>query len=89
MTRAQELLMKYIHKNFVEGSIQTEWVSGGTVKVTDKNGESMLLTMNLFGDIMDAETKKIYAEGNVPHNLDILMKNPYQLPTDWMELPRT
>ena len=87
MTKAQEWILKYIDTQFVRGSVRTSLVGEGTVQVTDRKGEVLRLTVNGFGDIMDADTKKIIAECDVPHNLDVLARNIYQEPKSWTNLP--
>lgn len=84
MTNAQRFISKYIDQN-ISGSVKKEFKDDGTVKITDKHGESMSFTCNLFGDIMDAKTKNILAESNLPHDLDKL--NPGAVPTSWRNLP--
>lgn len=88
MTNAQKLIMKYLNKNFIPGSIHIDLLNEECVKVTDKQGDEMKLTINLFGDIMDADTHKIYAIANISHNLASLFLDPTQMPTDWTELER-
>jgi len=88
MTNAQKLIMKYVNKNFVSESVHIDFLNDECVKVTDQTGDELKLTVNLFGDIMDADTRKIYAIGNVSHNLAALMLDPTQMPTDWTELER-
>ncbi|NCC43880.1 MAG: hypothetical protein EOM18_09935 [Clostridia bacterium] len=52
------------------------------VLLTDRTGASMTLTMNLYCDVMDAETRQIYAVSNLPHDLALVGN---QLPTKWTE----
>lgn len=85
MTWAQECICSYIRKNFVMGSVDLTLVGMDKVKVTDKKGDHMTLTMNLYGDIMDADSGKKYAISNLPRDLD---KIGHKLPTDWMEVDR-
>ncbi len=86
MTEAQRMIVKYINENFLKGSVQVELKGSVEVKITDHNGEHMVLTVNLFCDIMDAATKKIIAVSNVPHDLDELIRCPSKLPTSWTNL---
>lgn len=60
MTNVQKSIMDYINKNFITGSLETELVGEDKIKATDHMGDSMTLTMNLQGDILDADTKKVY-----------------------------
>lgn len=84
-TKAQILIRKYIDSCFHAGSVQKKNVGTDCVQITDIKGGVMVLTMNVFCDIMDAETSKIYAISNIPHDLD---KVGTLLPTAWVELPR-
>lgn len=56
MTRGQEAIMRYVRQSFVGGSIRMETVGEDKVRGTDRTGEHMTLTMNLYCDIMDADT---------------------------------
>lgn len=85
MTKAHIILRQYIKKNFHEGAVDIEDVGEDMVRLTDCKGESMTLTMNIYCDIMDADTKQIYAKSNLPHDL---LTIGTKLPTDWEELPR-
>lgn len=85
MTRAQEVIKKYIHINFHPDSVLLFPVGRDKVKLIDSEGESMVLTMNIFGDIMDAETKQIYAVSDLPHDLEGIGR---QLPKSWREVDR-
>jgi len=88
MTNAKKLIMKYVNKNFVSESVRIDFLNDECVKVTDQTGDELKLTVNLFGDIIDADTRKIYAIGNASHNLAALMLDPTQMPTDWTEPER-
>lgn len=85
MTRAQEVIKKYIYINFHPDSVQLFPVGRDKVKLIDSEGESMVLTMNIYGDIMDAETKQIYAVSDLPHDLERIDR---QLPQSWREVDR-
>lgn len=80
MTRAQEAISKYIYNNFYYGSVRLIPEGDDKIKLIDEKGESMTLTLNCFGDIMDAGTKKVYAFSGLPHDL-----NPVgpQIPRNW------
>ncbi|MBR1508146.1 MAG: hypothetical protein IJ619_09115 [Eubacterium sp.] len=78
MTVAQRDICNYLDTQF--RGCQYELIGEGSVKVTDRGGKSMTFTCNLFGDIMDAETKEIVATSDLPHDLD---KIGFQRPTKW------
>ncbi len=84
-SRMQRSILKYIDQNFARGSVRKELVGDLAVKIVDRNGESMTFTQNLFGDIMDNETKKILAISDLPHNLDKLRMT--SMPTSWRNVP--
>lgn len=84
-TQAQLLLRKYIGMHFYPSSITMENVDTDKVKVTDFKGQSILFTMNIYCDIMDAETKQIYAISNIPHDIENVNS---LLPTNWVEVDR-
>lgn len=85
MTGMQESIREYIYKNFHPDTVVLSMEGEECIKVTDGSGESMTLTMNLFGDIMDADTKSIYAISDLPHDPD---KIGNQMPQNWMEVDR-
>lgn len=85
MTRAQKTIEKYIWKNYEPGGVILSQVGDMSTKITDMTGGSMTFTINLYGDIMDAENGKILAVSNVPHDLD---KVGFMLSDDWIEFDR-
>jgi hypothetical protein len=85
MTKAHIILHQYINKKFHEGAVKIQDIGQDEVKLTDCNGETMTLTMNIYCDIMDADTKQVYAKSNLPHDLNHIGT---KLPTDWTEIPR-
>lgn len=88
MTEAQRMIFKYIDENFILGSVRIELRGSTEVKITDRNKDHMILAINLYCDIMDAETNKIIAVSDITHNLDDVIRNPFKLPTKWMNLPQ-
>ena len=62
MTAKQRKIMAFIQKRFYTGRVETMLVEGG-VRVTDRRGDSMVLTVNDRGDIADADTGTIYQSG--------------------------
>lgn len=85
MTIVQEAIKKYIYINFHPNSVLLFPLDHDRIKVIDSEGESMTLTMNLFGDIMDADTKQIYAVSDLPHDMNRIGS---QLPESWREVDR-
>jgi len=85
MTTAQKLIKKYIYINFHPDSVLLFPIDKDKVKLIDSEGASMTLTLNVFGDIMDAETKQIYAVSDLPHDLERIGQ---QLPESWREVDR-
>lgn len=85
MTRAQEVIKKYIYMNFHRDSVLLFPVDQDKIKIIDAEGASMTLTLNLYGDIMDAVTRKLYAISDLPHDLNRI---GLQLPQSWKEVDR-
>jgi hypothetical protein len=54
---AQYIILKWIDENFI--GVETELIGRDCVKVKDRDGESMTLTINIFEDIMNADTREI------------------------------
>lgn len=85
MTRAQEVIKKYIYMNFHRDSVLLFPVDQDKIRIIDAEGASMTLTLNLYGDIMDAVTRKLYAISDLPHDLNRI---GLQLPQSWKEVDR-
>lgn len=84
MTKLQELLHRYIDNHFEKGTVSIQNVSPDKIRVRNCTGENMTLTMNLFCDVLDADTGQMYARSNLPHDLNRIGT---RLPTAWEELP--
>lgn len=52
------------------------------VKAVDPSGSERILTANVYGDIMDAETGKMIAEGKTSHDI----RKTYEFPHEWKDL---
>lgn len=76
MTRVQNMIVNYINQQFVPGSVIIIPVDESHVKITDKNKESLTFTVNIFGDIIDADTNKIIAEAKAAHTLSVSFQEP-------------
>ena len=48
-------------------TVRIDLVNDKIVKLTDKLGDEMKLTINSHGDILDADTNQIYASGGYRH----------------------
>ena len=84
MKKGQTWILNYLDTQFIPGAIKTRISDTRTlVEIEDMAGERMCLTVNVIGDIMDAETKRIIAESDVPHNLDVLRQSPFVEPKNW------
>lgn len=83
MTVAQEAIKKYLRTQFGPYvSFIPEGVDRVTVvAVVDGNFIRKTFTTNLFMDIMDAQTKKIVAVSDLPHDLLHLSIN--SVPGSW------
>lgn len=73
MTHAQRVLKKFVREYY---NTNAEVIGADEVIVNNQ-----ILTLNVFCDIMDARTKKIIAESNLPHNLLTIGS---ELPTKWI-----
>lgn len=85
MTVAQRVIHSYISQNFEKGHFTFQDVEPDKVLIRDNVGEVMTLTINLYCDIMDADSGKIYAKSDLPHDL---MNVGLRVPTSWTELER-
>lgn len=81
MTRTQECIKDYIFKS-AQKRPNIIPIEEDKVKVIYANGKSVKLAMNLYGDIIDADTKKVYAVSRLPHDL---FKIGNRLPHSWQE----
>lgn len=82
MTQAQKILKKWIDKNFVD--VKVEYPTADTATIIDYKGETMTVSINLYGDILEVGTNKILAVSDLPHDL---LKIGYQIPKTWTEIP--
>lgn len=85
MTNAQNVILKYINTKFEKDILSIKMIDDTTVKITDKNRVTMILTVNIFCDIIEADTKKILAISDLPHGLDKISTNA--IPTSWTTAP--
>ena len=74
----QELLLRYCGQR---GMTDVEITGRATATVLTKTGKELHLTVNIYGDIMDDDTKKIIADGNVSHDI----RRIYEFPTEWKD----
>lgn len=63
MTAKQRKIMAFIRKRFYPGSVETLSVKDNGIRITDRCGDSMVLTVNDRGDIVDDDTGTIYQSG--------------------------
>ena len=83
MTNAQMIICKYIDQQFVPGSVKKTCIGLDRVRVTDRKGESLTFTVNIFGDIIDDDTNKIVAEADTVHSVAA----PFKMPHTWKNQP--
>lgn len=74
----QGLLLRYCGQR---GMTDVEITGRATATAFTKSGKEMHLTTNIYGDIMDDDTKKIIADGNVSHDI----RRIYEFPTEWTD----
>lgn len=60
MTAKQRRIMEFIQKRFYPGSVETLPAKDDGIRITDRRGDSMVLTVNNRGDIVDADTGVVY-----------------------------
>lgn len=80
MTRKQALIKKFIHRRFFIEDIDVLLVGKDKVRITDKSKRSITLSMNEYGDIIDAETGECHAVSNLPREQGILSREE---PSSW------
>jgi len=85
MTRAQEIIVAYVETQWDMTGIQVGLKGYDVVVITDSTGDTLELTTNLYGDIIDVSSRKILAASNLPH--DIRKLNPEDVPTSWLTYP--
>lgn len=83
-TVAQQDIERYIQTQFA-GGYHLKEIGDFIIELEDFRGDTMRFTMNLFGDIMDADTKQIIAISNLPHTLGRLAIS--DRPTSWENQP--
>ena len=74
----QELLLRYCGQR---GMTDVEITGRATATVFTKTGKELHLTVNIYGDIMDDDAKRIIADGNVSHDI----RRIYEFPTGWKD----
>lgn len=84
MTRAQNDIKRYIETQFA-GGYQLTPIGDSVLELTDMTGETMRFACNVYGDIMDADTKQIIAESDLPH--DLCRISTTARPQEWTTLP--
>lgn len=85
MTRAQEIIVAYVETQWDMTGIQVGLKGYDVVVITDSTGDTLELTTNLYGDIIDVSSRKILAASNLPH--DIRKLNQEDVPTSWLTYP--
>lgn len=70
MTKGQEIIVKYLRTQFV--GVRYTADGSDVIVVHDRTGNSMKFTVNLYGDIMDYDTRQVIAKSNLPHDLAAL-----------------
>lgn len=88
MTKRQYWIMKYLDTQFLPGTLKAHLdEEGALVEIEDMTGERMCLTANCYGDIMDAETQKVIARSDMPHNRDMSYEKFSYEPSEWENMP--
>ena len=82
-TTAQKDLLKYVKTQFT--GVRVRPVGENGLEVIDGKGDTLTLSMNIYGDVMDADTKQIIAKSDLDHDLDRLPMNAR--PKAWENCP--
>lgn len=83
MTKAQIILKKWIKTQFTD-EVEIEFPTDATATITDKNGESMTISLNLYCDILEVPSKKILATSDLPHDMELVED---KIPQSWTLIP--
>ena len=84
MTYAQSDIKRYIESRF-SGGFKLVPIGDYVLQLIDCTGDVMDFTCNLFGDIMEAGSKKILAVSDLPHDLCKLSISAR--PSSWVDQP--
>ena len=77
-TPAQRILLLYCNQM---GYKDVTLTGAANARVITDDYHLLHLTINIYGDIMDDDTKKIIADGNVSHDI----RRIYEFPTEWKD----
>lgn len=83
MTQAQEVIRSYIYQNYQQDSVLLFPIEKDKIKLIDADGVKKTLTINIFCDILDENTKKILAISDLPHEVSHVVT---QKPRRWTEV---
>ena len=83
MTIAQEDICRYLRTQ--PSVVHMEPIRETVVRAWDQNGTTTDYTENLYGDIMNAETKEIIAISDLPKTMETLASR--DRPTRWENRP--
>lgn len=83
MAIAQKIIMRYVYQNYIPGTFHTTVIGKDRIKVTNFHDKDVTLTLNLYADIMDAETEEIYAVSDLPHDLRVIGN---RIPESWQKV---
>lgn len=83
-SKAQKIIIQYLELKYKKEKFTFKCISDSIIYFTDTTGTKKKLTCNLFGDIMEYNSKHIIAESNLPHTLDKL--DSASMPTAWKDI---
>lgn len=78
LTPAQSILLSYCRQHGMTG---IEMIGSAKARATDRDGNELRLTINVYGDIMNADTKMIRADGNTAHDF----RHIDEIPDRWTD----
>ena len=82
-SQAQKSILKYIKTQFK--GVRVRPIGEDRLQVTDSKGGKLNLSLNLYGDILDADTKQVIAKSDLPHSMDEL--KVHEMPKSWDNCP--
>lgn len=79
MTESQKILKRFVEQYYGINTI-TGYSGMDRINILDSVGKTTILTLNLYGDIID-DQNKIIAESDLPHDITML---GCQVPKHWI-----
>jgi hypothetical protein len=81
LSRAQTMILHYLLTQFHDAKYKK--IKSSRITIIDFIGNSRTFCCNVYGDIIDAHTRKIIAVSNIPH----VASHRNEMPTAWTNQP--